>query len=139
MTLLFLGDTAVERLPVLVEAAAAVTFEAFALDIDAADYWKHNKVAWVAPSSPPLELGHLVAGLERRVAAAGFAFDARPFAPHVTLVRNARCAPLDVRLPRIRWDVREFVLVRSRLDSQGSRYQIVSRWPAATSPPERVD
>lgn len=139
MTLLFLGDTAVERLPALAQAAAGVSFEAFALHIDTAGCWKHNKVAWVAPSLAPPELGCLVAELERQVAGAGFSFDRRPFAPHVTLVRKARCAPLDFEAPRIPWQVREFVLVRSQLDSNVSRYQIVSRWPAAATPSERVD
>jgi RNA 2',3'-cyclic 3'-phosphodiesterase len=139
MTLLFLGDTAVDRLPALAQAAASVPFEAFTLHIDTADCWKHNKVAWVAPSSVPPELGRLAAELERQVAAAGFSFDARPFAPHVTLVRKARCAPLDFKPPRVHWDVREFVLVRSRLDGDGSRYQVVSHWPGAASPLERVD
>jgi 2'-5' RNA ligase len=82
----------------------------------------------MAPSSAPPELGRLVAELEEQVGAAGFSFDARPFAPHVTLVRKARCVPLGFKPPRIQWDVRDFVLVRSQLDSDGSRYQIVSRW-----------
>jgi 2'-5' RNA ligase len=129
MTLLFLGDTAVERLPELARAAAAVPFESFSLHIDTADCWKHNKVAWVAPRDTPAPLARLVSALEERVAEEGFRFDRRPFAPHITLVRKARCGPLELNLPRIRWAVREFVLVRSELDSNGSRYAVIGRWP----------
>jgi 2'-5' RNA ligase len=129
MTLLFLGDTPVERLGALTELAATVPFEAFTLHIGKADCWKHNKIAWVASVITPPALTRLVDNLERRTAAEGFGFDARPFAPHVTLVRKARCVPLDLKPPRIQWDVREFVLVRSELDSNGSRYQPIGRWP----------
>jgi 2'-5' RNA ligase len=129
MTLLFLGATPVERLGALTELAATVPFEAFTLHIGKADCWKHNKVAWVAPVTTPPALIRLVESLERRTAAEGFGFDARSFAPHVTLVRKARCVPLDLKPPRIQWDVREFVLVRSELDSNGSRYHPIGRWP----------
>ena len=66
MTLLFLGDTPVERLGALAELAATVPFEAFTLDIDKAGCWKHNKIAWVAPSTTPPALARLVESLERR-------------------------------------------------------------------------
>ncbi len=92
MTLLFLGNTPVERLGALAELAAAVPFEAFTLHIGKADCWRHNKIAWVAPSASPPALARLVESLERLAAAAGFAFDARPFVPHLTLVRKARCS-----------------------------------------------
>ncbi len=129
MTLLFLGDIPVERLGALADLADTVAFEPFTLHIGKAGCWKHNQIAWVAPSTVPPELERLVKGLERRAAAEGFAFDARPFTPHLTLVRKARCTLLDMELQRIQWDVREFVLVRSELDSNGSRYQPIGRWP----------
>jgi RNA 2',3'-cyclic 3'-phosphodiesterase len=134
MTLLFLGDIPVERLGTLADLAATVAFEPFTLLIDKAGCWKHNRIAWVAPSTVPPKLERLVKGLERRAAAEAFAFDARPFAPHVTLVRKARCAVLDVEPLRIQWDVRELVLVRSELDSNGSRYRPIGRWPPVSQP-----
>ena len=129
MTLLFLGATPVERLDALTELAATVPFEAFTLHIGKADCWKHNKVAWVAPPATPPALTRLVSGLEERVAAEGFRFDRRAFAPHITLVRKAHCVPLDLKMPHIQWDVRNFVLVRSELDSNGSRYAVIGCWP----------
>ncbi len=129
MTLLFLGDTPEERLPALAAAAAIVPFEPFKFSIGQADCWKHNKVAWVAPPATPPALTRLVSGLEERVAAEGFRFDRRAFAPHITLVRKARCVPLDLKMPHIQWDVRNFVLVRSELDSNGSRYAVIGCWP----------
>jgi len=129
MTLLFLGEVSIDRLGVLTDLAAGIPFEAFRLQIDKADCWKHNRIAWVAPSVTPPALTRLVEALERRAGAEGFGFDLRPFAPHVTLVRKARCAPLDLSVPEIQWEVRDFVLVRSDLDSNGSRYRQIGRWP----------
>jgi RNA 2',3'-cyclic 3'-phosphodiesterase len=133
MTLLFLGHTPVERLGALTDVAASVPFEAFALRIGKVDCWKHNRIAWVAPSTTPPPLTRLVESLERRAEAEGFHFDPRPFAPHVTLVRKARCIPLDLASLDIPWGVREFLLVRSELDSDGSRYRPIGRWPPPVS------
>ena len=81
MTLLFLGDTPVERLGALAELAATVPFEPFTLDIGKAGCWKHNKIAWVAPSTTPPALARLVEGLERRAAAAGLRLRPPPLCP----------------------------------------------------------
>jgi 2'-5' RNA ligase len=129
MTLLFLGDTPVDRLDTLRAAAGALTFESFTLPIEQAGWWNHNRVVWVGPMQTPPALARLVDALERAVAAQGFRFDRRPFAPHITLVRKARRVPLDLKLPSIEWRVREFVLVRSQLNSDGSRYEVIGRWP----------
>ena len=63
----------------------------FDLELTQAGYWAHNHIAWVAPAAAPQALADLVNHLETRLAAAGFAFDARPLVPHVTLLRNALC------------------------------------------------
>jgi 2'-5' RNA ligase len=57
--------------------------------------------------------------------------DTRPFNPHVTLVRKAECAPLPDSTPIIDWQVEDFVLVRSTLAPDGSRYETIGRWPLA--------
>jgi 2'-5' RNA ligase len=129
MTLLFLGETPTERLEALTRLAAGIAFEPFTLSLEQADCWKHNKIAWVAPLETPPALARLVSALEQRAAAQGFRFDRRPFAAHVTLLRKARCGPLDLQMPCIRWEVRDFALVRSELGSNGSRYSLIGRWP----------
>jgi len=142
MTLLFLGSTPVEQLGLLAELADAVAFEAFTLDIGTVGCWKHNQIAWIAPLTTPSALARLAEDLARGALARGFQVETRPFVPHLTLVRKARCAGvdeargagLDVRPPRIRWEVREFVLVRSELATSGSRYQQIGRWPAVSQP-----
>ena len=128
LTLVFLGDVALERLPALQARAAAVRFEPFVLRVEQAGCWRHNGIGWVAPSETPFALTRLVAGLEDALQGEGFRFDRRPYAAHITLLRKARCAPMDAAMPAIDWPVRDFVLVRSELGHEGSRYTIVERW-----------
>jgi 2'-5' RNA ligase len=137
LTLLFLGDIPVERLEALQTLAASVPFEPFILPIEQAVYWHHNRVAWVGPWQTPPALARLVSALEEPAAAQGFRFDRRPFAAHITLLRKAGSGPLDVKIPRIDWQVRDFVLVRSQLDRSGSRYTVIGRWPEVVDTPTR--
>jgi 2'-5' RNA ligase len=130
LTLVFLGEVALERLPALQAHAAAVRFEPFVLRLEQAGCWRHNGIGWVGPSQTPAALVGLVTGLEDALEGEGFRFDRRPYAAHITLLRKARCAPMDGGMPAIDWPVREFVLVRSELDNEGSRYTIVQRWDA---------
>jgi len=130
LTLVFLGDVALERVARLQERASAVRIEPFVLSIDRAGCWRHNSIGWVGPEQTPPALVRLVAGLEDALAMEGFRFDRRPYAAHITLLRKARCAPMQAEIPAIDWPVREFVLVRSELNQEGSRYTIVDRWAA---------
>jgi 2'-5' RNA ligase len=127
MTLLFLGDVPAARVELLRGVGDRITFEPFALEVDQVHCWKHNKVAWVGPSQMPPALSRLVAGLEAALAGEGFAFDRRPFAAHITLVRKAHCVPLPALSP-LTWPVADFVLVRSELNAEGSRYSVIGRW-----------
>jgi len=130
LTLVFLGDVGLERLPALQARAAAVRFAPFVLRVEQAGCWRHNGIGWVGPSETPAILVGLVAGLEDALAGEGFRFDRRPYAAHITLLRKARCAPMDAGMPAIEWPVHDFVLVRSELANEGSRYTIVERWKA---------
>jgi 2'-5' RNA ligase len=127
MTLLFLGDVPEEHLQRLA-ASASVSFTPFAMTVDTAGCWRHNGVAWLAPSMSPPQLGQLVNELTRVVSTAGFDFERRPFAPHITVVRKVRCAMPDRTLTKLEWQVAEYVLVRSTRNSDGSVYSVIGRW-----------
>jgi len=128
MTLVFLGEVPDTRLEALHGAAAGVPVEPFSLLLDRADCWRHNRIAWVGPARTPSALAGLVEQLRARVADAGFAFDPKPFAAHVTLLRNALCRALDDAIEPIEWAVRDFVLVRSVPEAGGSNYAVIGRW-----------
>jgi RNA 2',3'-cyclic 3'-phosphodiesterase len=131
LTLLFLGSVPEARLTSVQGVGEGVRFAPFSMRIDTAKCWRHNSIAWAGPSRIPSALLDLVAQLEGAASDAGFELDRRPYAAHVTLVRKARCRPLDIEPLQVEWPVREFVLVRSQLDPGGSRYSVIGRWAAS--------
>jgi 2'-5' RNA ligase len=56
-----------------------------------------------------------------------FILERRPFAAHVTLIRDARRAPLPP-VPEVAWPVCEFLLVRSSVSSRGATYEPLERF-----------
>ena len=128
LTLAFLGDADPAK---AAAAARVVRAQSFDLPIDGAKYWPHNRIIWVGPREMPGELRDLVAGLHSSLEREGFALEKRPFAAHITLVRKAGRASSIPTLPAVSWPAEEFVLVCSRLSSQGSRYEIIDRFPLA--------
>ena len=101
LTLAFIGDVPLERLPDLERAARQVRAEAFDLTLDQFGLWRHNRIFWAGCSVPPPALAGLSASLVTALQAAGFnvANARRTFTPHVTLVRkvNAFDAPCHLR------------------------------------------
>ena len=133
LTLVFLGEVGVDRLDPLHQIAAAVTFEPFTLEIASAGFWTHNKIAWLASRSTPQPLLDLVEALRGGLAHAGFRVETRAYAPHITVIRKAQQRPFDPVVAPVEWPVSDFVLVRSVLDAEGSRYTALGRWPALQS------
>ena len=131
-TLVFLGKVAADRIPGLAALAVNRYIPPFELRLNDSGYWRHNRIVWVAPGAVPEPLRELVAALEGALNAAGFDFDRRPYAPHITLVRNAR-EPRLLLAPDLAWPVSEFALVESASNEGGSRYRIIARWPLAPS------
>jgi 2'-5' RNA ligase len=131
MTLAFLGDCDPERLDDLKAAAAGVRVRPFELALDEVGFWKHNRIAWAGATRTPTALETLVNDLRAALAAAQFAFDPKPFVPHVTLVRKAQPGVVVPALDPIRWRVTGFVLVRSVMRPAGSDYLVEARWADA--------
>jgi 2'-5' RNA ligase len=131
LTLVFLGDVDQDRMDDVLGVGTRAAFEPFAFAVDTAGCWGHNGVAWVAPRVTPAPLLSLVASLEAALLDCGFRVDERPYAAHVTVVRKARCRPIAVTLTPVEWRVDGFVLVRSELNVEGSRYTVIGRWPDA--------
>lgn len=126
LTLAFLGDADPAR---ALAAASSVRGHAHHMPIDTAKYWKHNQIVWVGPRDTPAALQALVYSLHAALQRAGFTLEPRPFAAHVTLVRKAPKPTAIEPLPAVAWPVRDFTLVRSRVSSKGSTYEIVERFP----------
>lgn len=135
LTLVFLGTVDASRLDELRDLAAQVRAENFALNLDQAGCWRHNRVGWLGAEETPPALAILVADLESRLESSLFRFDRRAFVPHITLLRKARCAEVPACRP-VGWPVDRFVLVESRSTESGVQYQIVGEWPLASTAAE---
>jgi len=129
MTLAFLGDVDAARFAALRELGGSVAVKPFEWILDEAGFWKHNRIVWVGASAVPTQLATLVADLRAALKSAGFAFDAKPFVPHATLVRKGSSSRELPPFTPIPWHVTRFVLVRSALGEEGSRYEIAGSWP----------
>lgn len=133
LTLVFLGPVPHDRMTELETLAEKVSGQRFDLAVDRLDYWKHNRIAWAGVEQCPEALRALVGQLEKTLGAAGFRLDQRPYVPHVTLLREARSASAQNRMPPIAWPVEEFVLVESVQLDQSRVYEVLHRWPLTGS------
>lgn len=135
LTLAFIGAVNDERLELLHEIAAGVAAEPYELVLDRLGCWRHNRILWAGCGETPSRQHRLFAALATPLAAAGFALDPRPHAPHVTLLRHARCAGLPELATPIRWRVEEFTLVESTPQPDGAPYRVLKSWPLRAIPP----
>ena len=132
LTLAFLGDVELSKLPALCAVGTAVQklhAGRPAPTFDRLGWWRHNRVVWAGCSVPDVALNELAVQLAQALEKAGIACERRPFVPHVTLIRKAGEMGVLPCLPAQRWDCREFVLVRSRLSDKGAAYERVAAWP----------
>jgi 2'-5' RNA ligase len=130
ITLAFLGSTPTNQLDVLAACADTVQTDAFELILDQAGYWRHNRIGWLGASETPPQYLELMGALNAALQRAGFAVDARPHVPHVTLLRNSVGGEVPACVP-VRWPISDFVLVKSRTESSGAQYEVIRRWPLA--------
>jgi 2'-5' RNA ligase len=128
LTLAFLGSVAVGEIAPVERAAARVAIERFVLTLDEPGYWKRNRIAWAGARVVPAALERIVAALWAALTEAHVRFDAKPFVPHVTLVRDAPPGFVMPELPPIEWSVHGFALVRSERVGAGVRYVVAKRW-----------
>ena len=102
--------------------------ERHSLPIDQARYWKHNEIVWVGPDTMPMRLNALVESLQAELKANSFKLEKRPFAAHITLIRNARAPESLPPLPPTHWPVEECVLVESVPAGKGRSYEVLARY-----------
>lgn len=126
LTLHFLGDVAVDRLPALM-AALALPLTPFELRFGHTEMWPHG-VAVLRPDPVPEELLQLHGALRTALQALALRTENRPFRPHVTLARRAGGATPPSLGPALRWPVRGHALVMSETGPAGG-YRVLKQWP----------
>jgi 2'-5' RNA ligase len=128
VTLEFLGHVPHERQPALRAAADRVRRSPVMIEFDRVEHWRKSQVVCLVASHVPAGLATLVEQLRVELAVEGFAIEARPFRPHVTLARKVRSASDSHLDPPLLWRSGGFALVRSVTDPSGSRYEPLDWW-----------
>jgi 2'-5' RNA ligase len=128
MTLVFVGalpGAAVEDLRAM---AAGVRGSRFRLRFDGIAWQRRQRIVWAQCGAAPTALRQLVEDLGRLLRNVGRTPEERPFKPHVTLLRNARCGAELPQIEPFEWMVGEFMLVESKLGRHGASYSALGRW-----------
>ena len=147
LTLKFFGDVPVANIPTLslaVEAAAHAvsSFEFVVGGCGAFPPHGQPKVLWIGINDASGELSKLHEALEHECERLGFAREARPFRPHLTVAR-LRSAKGARRLARLHSErgfdwyavkVTELCVMRSELSSEGSSYTALARYQLVRTP-----
>lgn len=154
LTLKFLGDISISRIPELSEACSEATKELapFALSVKGCGTFPPHgkpKVLWIGiedagTSSAPSQtlasrvgrpLQSLHAAIEHGCASAGFGRESRPYHPHLTIarLREARDSRTlaehhqQIGFSPLEFTVSELTVFRSELNSQGSKHTALAR------------
>lgn len=138
LTLKFMGDVSVVRIPPLSQAVGRATLRIapFEITVSGCGTFPPNgrpNILWIGTDAA--NLFELHTAIEREGAAVGFPPEPRPFHPHLTIarLRNAQgarqLAELHKRLgfPPQSFTVSEVVVFRSELMPEGSRHSMLSR------------
>lgn len=129
LTLAFLGNIDINRLPELQLAASRISAHSFNFLISEIDYWKRNKIIYAKAKRFPPELYLLAASLSDALTEADFKFDQHTFKPHITLLRQAKNATKNDLTRPIQWRAKEWCLLQSKLTLKGANYTPLGCWP----------
>ena len=145
VTLKFLGDVPERQIPAVKMALqeAVVRHSAFFLELSNIGSFGGReglRLMWAAVAGDVLRLEALARDVNRALAVVGFAPETRPFRPHLTLGRVRNEVPTRQRaeievavgktaIPVCEWRTAEISLIRSRLQPDGARHDIVATFP----------
>jgi 2'-5' RNA ligase len=122
LTLAFVGDLADDVALDLAQAVAKLRFKPFAWQLDTLGFFEQARVVWVGAAD---EATKMLADLADRVRALldemNVAYDRRPLAPHITLLRGVKRFGVEAVAP-ILWRIDSIALYRSSPTRQASRY-----------------
>ncbi len=143
LTLRFLGQTRVDRLPALREVIGEVASRHAPFDLEvsgggAFPTLRRPRVLWLGVRRGAELLTALAADLDGQLAPLGWEPEGRPYSAHLTLARTdqgpaaaAMAAVLVEAAARLEllWRVEEVILYESHLERAGARYVVLERAP----------
>ena len=127
LTLVFVGNVDAQQMGLLRDIAVQQVVRPFDLALNTGAHFKHNRIVSAQPAATPAALAETVIGLENALREIGVAFDARPYVPHITLLRDARRAPPPAIEPALAWRVEALHLVRAQPGVAGVTYEVVAQ------------
>ena len=129
-TLAFIGAASAPQVSALLTVGDTLSPPRSELVLDQLGFWARNGVLWAGCRETDPRLLAFVDQLQQQLRRLGFRLEARPFRPHITLLRRAR-RRARTKITPLAWPVNDFVLARSQLSPGGSEYTILRRWSSA--------
>lgn len=133
VTLAFLGMVAGSELAALIEIGGSVAWPTVPLTFDRFEYWQKPRVLVAMPTDNPAAGRAIVDGLWTRLERRGHVREARPWQPHLTLMRRIRRQPSRDLPSAARVEARgrdwRLALVESTSHREGPRYKPLAEWP----------
>lgn len=135
LTLVFLGALPESRIallsPIAAQVAAAFSLgdEPLTVMLDRVQYWRKSQILCATASADPPAAVELSDALKRALIEQGFAPDLKPFRAHATVARKVQRVTRELEMPAVRWSFRDFHLVESRKEPNGSIYSSREKWP----------
>ena len=139
LTLKFLGNVAVDRVPAISAAAsrAVAEFSTFPIGVGNTGVFprpSRAQVLWIGVSDPSGKLLALQERLENECAVEGFPKENRAYRPHLTIARIRRPegtrhladAHLQMQFNTTEVELTELIIFRSELSPKGSKYTAIS-------------
>lgn len=122
LTLTFLGSQPAARLAALQDGLAGLAPGPIRLQLDRYGFWSPG-IVWLGCRTPAPALLDLVAALRQQLGQLGVACDDKPFRPHITLLRAARCPAAWPDCTALDWQARDIGLIASQTTPQGVIYR----------------
>lgn len=121
VTAAFLGPVSETRLGALLALGAVIT--PLTIEFDRLEHWSKARVLVAATTHLPTDVRDVVDRLWQQLDRLGFAREARPFRPHVTLARDVRTVRAGLPWRPLRWPSDRLVLVESVTTPDGVVYR----------------
>jgi 2'-5' RNA ligase len=122
LTLAFIGDLADEVAFDVADSVAKLRFKPFAWQLDTLGFFEEAGVVWVGATDATVRpLADLADRVRALLDEMHVAYDRKPLAPHVTLLRGVKRFAAQKVAPTL-WRIESIALYRSAPARQASRY-----------------
>lgn len=128
ITLYFLGEIEFDKVGCVCDCADKVESRPFSMALNRYSYFSGSHIMALMESGHNQDLHHLYNQLGKVLSSCRVRIEKKTYEPHLTLARQS--APLDEPpIPDYPLKFDEFSLMRSRMGSQGTHYEVLKSWP----------